>query len=123
MVAGMGLLPVAACCFLSFPFLFWGHKYQAAQNNHNHAQRRIAQLPLTPSSTRGLLLRRPEPNKENRNGAVELIFQIGDLDLKTKVCACVCLCVYACVDVYIFSWGGANRPSACFPRHRTQQTL
>ena len=53
--------------------------------HHTHKQRRITQLPLTPQSTRGLLLRRPEPNAANNNGAVELIFQIGALDLKTKV--------------------------------------
>lgn len=52
----------------------------------NTPQRRIAQLPLTPASTRGLLLRRAEPNPDNSNAAVELVFQIGAPgDLKAKV--------------------------------------
>lgn len=76
----------AWCALHKYIYNVKTHLINWIQHNTQHTtQRRIAQLPLTPQATRGLLLRRAEPNPNNQNGAVELVFQIGALDLKTKV--------------------------------------
>lgn len=47
----------------------------------------MAQLPLTPSTPLGTLLRREEPNKENTNAAAYVVFQVGSRDRKDRVAA------------------------------------
>ncbi|KAM3567193.1 hypothetical protein VYU27_010656, partial [Nannochloropsis oceanica] len=58
--------------------------FGAVLPKEKRTSRQITRLPATPSSSWGLLLRRPEENKENTNGACQLCFQVESKEMKTR---------------------------------------